>query len=61
MMFSLSFLAVIAFFVNGLRTDGPTDEQTKPLIEMCGYLTYIDLSSKRPCDEMHEVPVICIP
>ena len=34
----LEFLANIAFFVNGLRTDGPTDGptdgQTKPLIEL---------------------------
>ena len=37
---SLGFLAVIAFFVNGLRmdrqTNGPTDQRTKPLIEMRG-------------------------
>ncbi len=38
---SMSFLAVIAFLVNGLRTDGPTTDRrtnrwTKPLIEMRG-------------------------
>ena len=35
---SLSFLAVIAFFVNGLRTDGRTHGQTKPLIDMRGHI-----------------------